>query len=67
MATLGEGEVASAQHNKSGFGEQPDLASGLDQKKAEQSEARDDVKDQTSGGVDVAGVLSQRGTAAVVQ
>lgn len=67
MATLGEGEVASAQHNKTGFGEQPDLANDLDRKKAEQSEASDDIKPQRSGGVNVAGVLSQRGSVAVVQ
>ena len=67
MATFGEGEVASAQHNKTGFGEAPDLASDLDRKKAEQAGARKEIKEQRSQGVDIGGVLGQRGGPAVVE
>lgn len=49
----GEGEIAEAQDNKTGFGEQADLASDLDKKKAEQADARTEMKEQRAEGVDV--------------
>jgi hypothetical protein len=66
MAVLGEGKVADAQDNKTGFGEQQDLATDLDRKKAEQSGKREAVKAQRAGGADVAGTVGgQRGPGAV--
>jgi len=66
MAVLGEGKVADAQDNKTGFGEQQDLASDLDRKKAEQSGKREAVKAQREGGADIAGAVGgQSGPGAV--
>ena len=65
MRAPGEGEVYEQQFNKSGFGEQQDLASDLDRKKAEQAEMRKEVKEQRDQDVDVGGVLGQRGGPAV--
>ncbi|KAL8947895.1 MAG: hypothetical protein Q9222_005870 [Ikaeria aurantiellina] len=42
MRAPGEGDIASAQDKKHGFGEQADLASGLDRKKEEQQERLDE-------------------------
>ena len=64
---MGEGEVADAQRHKTGFGEQMDLASDLDRKKAEQAPAREAIKDARNQGVDVAGTLSETGGPAVVE
>ena len=61
MRAPGEGEVYEKQLNKSGFGEQQDLASDLDRKKAEQAGLREEVKEQRQEGVNVGGVLGQRG------
>ena len=59
MRAAGDGDIAAAQDDKHGFGEQTSLTSDLDRKKAEQAE----VKDKRSGGggsgktVDVQGAL----------
>ncbi|KAL8912822.1 MAG: hypothetical protein Q9172_007423 [Xanthocarpia lactea] len=59
MRAPGEGDIALAQHNKHGFGEQPDLTSGLERKKEEQQRRLDDRYNGGShgkggpGGVDV--------------
>ncbi|KAL8731103.1 MAG: hypothetical protein Q9166_003631 [cf. Caloplaca sp. 2 TL-2023] len=59
MRAPGEGEIASAQDDKHGFGEQADLASGLDRKKEEQQERLEERYNGGSsrkggpGGVDV--------------
>ncbi|KAL9597851.1 MAG: hypothetical protein Q9219_004872 [cf. Caloplaca sp. 3 TL-2023] len=47
MRAAGEGDIASAQDKKHGFGEQADLASDLDRKKSEQQER---LQDRYSGG-----------------
>ena len=46
MRAAGDGEIAAAQDSKHGFGEQSDLASGLDRKKEQQAE----IKAQRHGG-----------------
>lgn len=62
MRAPGEGEIADAVDHKAGAtGSQPDLLSDLDRKKAEQAPAREEIKEQRSQGVDVGGVLGQRG------
>ncbi|KAL8719679.1 MAG: hypothetical protein Q9225_003334 [Loekoesia sp. 1 TL-2023] len=59
MRAPGEGDVASAQDKKHGFGEQADLASGLDRKKEEQQQRLENRYNGASsgkggpGGVDV--------------
>lgn len=59
MRAPGEGDIASAQDTKHGFGEQADLASGLDRKKEEQQQRLNDRYNGGSsgtggpGGVDV--------------
>lgn len=50
MRAPGEGDVASAQDHKHGFGEQADLASGLDRKKEDQEQRLDHRHDGDSGG-----------------
>lgn len=58
MRAPGEGDIASAQDNKHGFGEQGDMASDLDRKKDEQAkvkDARGGVQD--GAGVDVAAAI----------
>ncbi|KAG8530710.1 uncharacterized protein KY384_004066 [Bacidia gigantensis] len=69
MRAPGEGDIASAQDKKHGFGEQTSLTSGLDRKKAEQ----EDIKSRRGGdegggpgggqgggdGVDIAGALGE--------
>jgi hypothetical protein len=67
MRPAGEGEVAAAQTSKMGFGEQKDLASDLDRKKAEQAEAREAVQERRQKQVDVGGALGQEGGPAVVE
>ena len=67
MRAPGEGDVYKTQFNKTGFGEQEDLASGLDQKKAEQAGRREEVKSQRKEDVDVGGALGQRTGPAVVE
>ncbi len=61
MRAPGEGDIASAQDNKHGFGEQGDLASDLDRKKDEQAtikESRGSAQGQ--GGVDVGAAIGGR-------
>ncbi|KAL8994281.1 MAG: hypothetical protein Q9169_005697 [Polycauliona sp. 2 TL-2023] len=71
MRAPGEGEIASAQDNKHGFGEQADLASDLDRKKEEQQQRLDDRYNGGSsgtggpGGVDVQSAIGGGGTAVV--
>ena len=62
MRAAGDGDIAAAQDNKHAFGEQGDLASGLDRKKAEQArykEARG--HGGGGGGVDVQGAVGGGG------
>ncbi|KAF9699790.1 hypothetical protein EKO04_002208 [Ascochyta lentis] len=65
MAAPGEGKVAAAvaQGGKGmgGGGSEPDLASDLDRKKAEQAEAREAVKQDRAGGVAAGGAAGQTG------
>ncbi|QPC79921.1 hypothetical protein HYE68_010673 [Fusarium pseudograminearum] len=66
LATLAEGKVADAV-KKTSTRDQPrkdnikieDYASDLDRKKAEQAEAREEIKAQRKAGVDVDGSLGQ--------
>ncbi|KAG8670197.1 hypothetical protein FPOAC2_09544 [Fusarium poae] len=66
LATLAEGKVADAV-KKTSTRDQPrkddikieDYASDLDRKKAEQAEAREEIKSQRKAGVDVDGSLGQ--------
>ena len=67
MRAPGEGDVARQQERKTGFGEQGDLASDLDRKKAEQAPLREEVQEQRAQGVDVGGAIGQRGGPAVVE
>ena len=59
--------MARAQEGKHGFGEQGDLASGLDRKKEEQGELKRELgigqggEPTHGGGVDVQGVLGGKG------
>lgn len=63
MRAPGEGEVYDAQLNKTGFGEQRDLAAGLDRKREEQ----DRIKEEKHGvsekeySIDVKGVVGGEG------
>ncbi|KAH7124033.1 hypothetical protein B0J11DRAFT_607054 [Dendryphion nanum] len=64
MAAPGEGEVADAVAGrgvKDIGGEQPDFASDLDRKKAEQAEAREAIKNQKAENTAVGGALGQQG------
>jgi hypothetical protein len=54
-ATFGEGDVAHAQEHKAGFGEEQSLTSDLDRKKAEQKEAREEIKSERQAGQSVDG------------
>ncbi|ROV98016.1 hypothetical protein VMCG_07002 [Cytospora schulzeri] len=68
MATLGEGKVADAVERKSGMQKAPgdaevkidDFSSDLDKKKAEQAEAREEIKQDRKAGVDVDGGAGAR-------
>ena len=62
MRAAGDGDIAAAQDQKHGFGEQSDLASGLDKKKEEQAK----IKEARgfgggAGGVDVQGAVGGGG------
>ncbi|KAF1946263.1 hypothetical protein EJ02DRAFT_394444 [Clathrospora elynae] len=65
MAAPGEGRVADAVakggKGMGGGGEQPDLASDLDRKKAEQADARDAIKQSRSEAVRAGGAAGQTG------
>ncbi|KAL8816670.1 MAG: hypothetical protein Q9223_004360 [Gallowayella weberi] len=71
MRAPGEGDIRTAQDNKHGFGEQADLASGLDRKKEEQQERLDSRYNGASdgkggpGGVDVQSAIGGRGKGVV--
>ena len=67
MRAAGDGDIARAQETKTGFGEQADLAAGLDDKKREQAGRREAVKEQRRENVDVGGALGGRGGVAVVE
>ena len=66
MAMPGEGRVADAVRNNDDFGAggggaEPDFASDLDRKKAEQQAARDQIKGQRQQNVEIGGELGQQG------
>ena len=62
MRAPGEGDIAAAQDHKHGFGEQKDLASDLDRKKADQAKIKESRgMGGGSGGVDVAGAVGGEG------
>ena len=62
MAAPGEGKINAAVQKKAGAsGNEPGLESDLDKKKREQAPARDAMKAEKEGKVDVGGVLGQRG------
>ncbi|KAL8934738.1 MAG: hypothetical protein Q9216_005756 [Gyalolechia sp. 2 TL-2023] len=71
MRAPGEGDIASAQDSKHGFGEQADLASGLERKKEEQQERLDERYSGGSsgkggpGGVDVQSAIGGGGKGVV--
>ncbi|KAL8757263.1 MAG: hypothetical protein Q9184_004259 [Pyrenodesmia sp. 2 TL-2023] len=71
MRAPGEGEVASAQDRKHGFGEQADLASCLDRKKEDQQRRLDSRHDGGSsgnggpGGIDVQSAIGGGGKGVV--
>ena len=67
MRAAGEGDIARAQDRKTGFGEQEELAAGLDDKKQEQAGRREAAKEQRKENVDVGGALGGRGGVAVVE
>ena len=59
MRAAGDGDIAAAQDDKHGFGEQASLTSDLDRKKAEQAEIKDERRGGAGGGksVDVQGAV----------
>ena len=60
MRAAGDGDIAAAQEDKHGFGEQKSLTSDLDGKKAEQAKIKDERAGGGGGsgkGVDVQGAL----------
>lgn len=62
MGAPGEGKVDAAVKNKPGAsGNEPGLETELDRKKAEQASARQSIQEEKQKGVDVGGVLGQRG------
>lgn len=63
MRAAGDGDIASAQDNKHGFGEQEDLASGLDRKKEEQARLKGGVRGEegSDSSVDVEGAVGSVG------
>ena len=63
MRAPGEGEVYRAQLRKSGFGEQEDLAAGLDRKREEQDRIRAKRNGISEKGdsIDVEGIVGGEG------
>ncbi|KAL6720815.1 hypothetical protein ACLMJK_002740 [Lecanora helva] len=63
MRAAGDGDIAAAQDKKHGFGEQSDLASELDRKKAEQARMKEPRGYGGGGGgdVDVQGAIGGNG------
>lgn len=59
MRAAGDGDIAAAQKDKHGFGEQSSLTSDLDRKKAEQARIKDERGggENSGKGVDVQGAL----------
>lgn len=59
MGAAGDGDIASAQEKKHGFGGETSLTSDLDRKKAEQAGIKDERRGAGGGGggVDVQGAL----------
>ncbi|KAL8825247.1 MAG: hypothetical protein Q9191_004528 [Dirinaria sp. TL-2023a] len=61
MRAPGEGDIARANENVTGFGEQPDLAADMDRKRAEQDQIKEDRRAdgrrEEDRGVDVQGAL----------
>ena len=68
MRAPGEGDVYKAQFQKTGFGEQADLASDMERKKKEQAPQREAVAaERHREDVDVGGAIGGRGGPAVVE
>lgn len=62
MRAAGEGEIYNAQREKTGFGEQGDLAAGLDRKREEQDRIKEERgQEGGEGELDVEAALSGRG------
>nr|OQO16752.1 hypothetical protein B0A51_15707 [Rachicladosporium sp. CCFEE 5018] len=62
MGAPGEGKVATSVDRKPGAsGTQEGLESGLDRKKEEQRGAREEIESEKKEGLDVGGILGQRG------
>ncbi|KAH5390718.1 hypothetical protein HBI33_026150 [Parastagonospora nodorum] len=65
MAAPGEGKVAAAVakggKGHGGGGAEPDLASDLDRKKAEQADARNAIKQERQGNFEAGGAAGQQG------
>jgi len=57
MRAAGEGDVMNAQFEKknAGWGEEASMTSGLDKKKSEQEQKREEIKSQRETGMDVDG------------
>lgn len=69
MRVLAEGDVYAAQHHKVGFGEEKDLAAGLDRKKEEQEalkRGRGVGEGEGDRGVDVEAAVGGEGKGTVV-
>lgn len=66
MRAAGEGEIYKAQREKTGFGEQGDLAAGMDRKREEQDRIKEERWQQGGEGeVDVEAAVGGRGKAFV--
>ncbi|MCJ1463910.1 hypothetical protein MMC07_002519 [Pseudocyphellaria aurata] len=62
MRAAGEGEIYKAQQEKTGFGEQGDLAAGLDRKREEQDRIKEERGEKGGEGeVDVEAAVGGRG------
>lgn len=62
MRAAGEGDVYKAQLDKTGFGEQGDLAAGMDRKRDEQDRIKEERRqDGGKGDVDVEAAVGGRG------
>lgn len=62
MRPAGEGDVYNAQLEKTGFGEQGDLAAGLDRKRDEQDRIKEKHGQESwEGDVDVEAAVGGRG------
>lgn len=62
MRAAGEGHIYNAQREKTGFGEQGDLAAGMDRKREEQDRIKEERgQEGGEGELDVEAALSGRG------